>query len=94
MTIAEEASGIVHGQRREAYGSPLSNHSRTAEFWTVYVESAMKKGYLSAEDVCYMNIMQKIARSLEKDKRDNGVDIVGYALNVELIKNERNEGKW
>ncbi len=93
MNIAEEASGIVTGARRESYGTPLDNHSRTAEFWTTFVKTAIKKGYLSPEDICYMNILQKVARTMENDKRDNGADIVGYALNVEIIKQQKNE-KW
>jgi len=91
MNIAEEANGIVNGVRRESYGTPLDNHSRTAEFWTTFVKTAMKKGCLSAEDICYMNILQKVARTMEKDKRDNGTDIVGYALNVEIIKQQKGE---
>lgn len=91
--IAQEAIEIVNGARRNHYGTPLDNHTRTAEFWSTYVENAMKKGYLSAEDVCYMMMLVKIARAMEKDKRDNGVDIVGYALNVEIIKQQKDE-KW
>ena len=88
MNIAQEAAGIVTGARRKSYGTPLDNHTRTAKFWSTYLGIT-----LTTEQVCYMNILQKIARSMENDKRDNGVDIVGYSLNVEIIKQQKGE-KW
>lgn len=86
--IAEEAIEIVNGARRNHYGTPLDNHSRTADFWSTYL--GIK---ITPEQVCYMMMLVKIARAMEKDKRDNGVDIVGYALNVEIIKQQKGE-KW
>jgi hypothetical protein len=85
-TILVEADSIVNGSRRNSYGTPLDNHTRTAELWSTYTG---KK--ISPEDVCYLNILQKIARTIEHDKRDNAVDICGYARNVELIKQAKSE---
>ena len=84
--IAEEAVEIVMGARRKSYGEPFVNHSRTAKLWSAYLGIE-----LTPEQVCYLNILQKISRSMQIDKRDNGVDIVGFALNVELIKQSRGE---
>lgn len=88
MNIAQEAIGIVNGARRKSYGTPLDNHTRTAKFWGAYL--GIK---ITPEQVCYLNMLQKIARSMENDKRDNGVDIVGYALNVEIVKQQKGE-QW
>ena len=87
MNIAEEAIVAIE-QRGKNYGSPLSNHERTAKLWSDYLGAR-----ITAEQVCYMNILQKISRSTFIDKRDNGVDIIGYALNVEIIKKLRGE-QW
>jgi len=86
MNIAEEANEIVNGARRNSYGTPLDNHTRTAEFWSTYL-----KIKITPEQVCYLNMLQKISRSMQVDKRDNGVDIIGYALNVEIIKQQKGE---
>ena len=86
--ILQEAQRIVHGARGAHYGTPLANHQRTADLWAVLFNTT-----ITAEQVCDANILQKVARSMEVDKRDNAVDICGYAHNKELIKKERNE-KW
>jgi len=79
-----ESSSIVNGDRRIEYGTPLDNHERTAKMWTAYLGAR-----ISAEDVCMMNILQKISRNAFKEKRDNIVDIIGYAANYDLVKRER-----
>lgn len=83
-TILEEAQRIVHGARRDHYGHPLDNHGRTAGFWTVYLGRE-----ITPEDVCFMNILQKISRNMNLATPDNLVDIAGYAANVEMVQDER-----
>lgn len=83
-SILAEAGDAVHGDRRKDYGSPLENHDRTAKLWSSYLGVTV-----TAEDVCMLNILQKISRARHAMKRDNLVDIAGYAANVELIENER-----
>ena len=85
-SILEEAQEIIHGPRREDYGHPLDNHGRTAEDWSKIWGIA-----LTPEDVCFMNIVQKISRMKTTGKitRDGLVDIAGYAANVEMIQDER-----
>lgn len=83
-SILAEAGDVVHGDRRKDYGSPLENHDRTAKLWSAYLGVTV-----TAEDVCMLNILQKVSRARHALKRDNLVDIAGYAANVELIENER-----
>jgi hypothetical protein len=83
-SILAEAGDVVHGDRRKDYGSPLENHDRTAKLWSGYLGVPV-----TAEDVCMLNILQKVSRAKHALKRDNLVDIAGYAANVELIENER-----
>ena len=79
-----EAQNIVNRDRRDSYGHPLDNHQRTADFWGTYL--GIK---LTPEDVCMLNILQKISRSMHSLKRDSIVDIIGYAENVDMIQQER-----
>lgn len=83
-TILQEANRLVNGDRQKDYGTPLTNHSRTAALFSAYLGIP-----ITAEQVCYLNILQKIARSQHGYKRDNLTDTVGYALNLEMIQNER-----
>ncbi len=96
--IAEKASAIVVGERNEDYGSPLMNHSRTAALINAYVVAKVQGGpleALTAEDVCKINILQKLSRDMNSPKEDNLVDIIGYTLNIAMIRDElagRNQG--
>lgn len=89
--ILQDADQIIHGARNEAYGSPLENHGLTAQYWTVYLNAVgVTEGTVTAIDVCFMNILQKISRSQGKVdlQRDTLVDIAGYAGNIEMIMDE------
>ena len=79
-SILDEAKEIVDGSRRNDYGTPKENHQRTADLWSTYL--GVK---ISAEQVCMLNILQKISRSMNKTTRDTLVDIAGYARNIELL---------
>ena len=83
-TILEEAQRLVYGDRNKDYGTPLTNHSRTASLYSAYLGIP-----ISPEQVCYLNILQKIARGMNAFKRDTITDIAGYAANLEMIQNER-----
>lgn len=83
MTILEEAGDAVEGLRNEEYGTPLENHTRTAEMWSGYLGVPV-----SPTDVCLMNVLQKVARGRHYTTRDTLVDIAGYARNVEMIWEE------
>ena len=59
-----------------------------AQYWAVYLED-MKRGPLKAKDVAHMMMLFKLARcSGQVSKRDNYIDIQGYAAIVadRLIK--------
>ncbi len=93
MNVLEEANSIVHGPRNEAYGHPYDNHGLTAKYWNIYLIGKYGKtdGTITAEDVCFLNILQKISRaqnSLELNK-DSLVDIAGYAANIEMIQKRK-----
>ena len=84
MSILEEAQRITDSDRPNAYAHPLDNHTRTAELWSVYF------GFpVTAEQVCFANILQKVSRSMHTITRDTLVDIAGFARNVEKVQDER-----
>lgn len=100
MNILEKANEIVHGARNEAYGHPLDNHGLTAKYWNVYIEAKYVDAParlvdittpLTAEDVCFLNILQKIARAQNGVdlNLDSLTDIAGYSENIEMILEER-----
>jgi hypothetical protein len=70
--------------RATHYGSPLTNHTRTAGLWSSYLGIA-----ITPDQVCFLNILQKIARGQTQVTRDTLVDIAGYAGNIEMIQQER-----
>jgi hypothetical protein len=80
-TILEEAARVVDGRRGDDYGHPRVNHARTAAFWSVYLRQP-----ITPEQVCMLNVLQKVARSMKSITRDSLVDIAGYARNVEMIQ--------
>ena len=82
-SILEEAHRLVHGDRGADYGSPLDDFTRTARMW-----SAILGAYVSAEQVGLCMIALKISRQCNKPKRDNMVDVAGYAETVEMALDE------
>jgi hypothetical protein len=83
-TILQEAQRHVHGARNEDYGTPYDNHGRTAALWSVYLNRLV-----TPEDVCMLNILQKVSRGMNSITRDTLVDVAGYAANVEMVQAER-----
>lgn len=72
--VLAEAASIITGNREESYGKPEDSFSEIAQLWTWYVGKPIYPG-----DVAKMMILLKIVRSGHTEKRDNYVDIAGYA---------------
>jgi hypothetical protein len=81
-----EAQGLVHGDRNAAYGSPLDDFRRTAKMW-----SAILGVEVQPEKIGLCMIAVKLSRECNKHKRDNLVDIAGYAECTEWAINEQYE---
>jgi hypothetical protein len=80
VTICDEAKGLVYGPREEAYAHPADDFGRTAAMW-----SAILGHYVSPETVGLCMIAVKLSRECHKHKRDNLVDIAGYAETVQRV---------
>jgi len=89
FALFDEVKHIVTGDRREFYGHPLDNHGRTAEMWSAYL--GIK---ITPEQVCWMMMLLKCARQAHMPARDNLIDIVGYATNIDMIANETRRRKY
>lgn len=90
LRVEEEARQAVDGERGENYGPPQVNHERTVMLWNAYLE-AKYEGRATAvslepEDVCYMNILQKMSRDMHAPKEDNIVDQIGYLINIAKLR--------
>lgn len=79
-SICEEAYRIQGGDRQQDYGDPTANFADIANHWDAYVYSAHGiDGFFTPRDVAHMMILMKVARNCHKPKRDNWIDIAGYA---------------
>ena len=72
--ILEEALRITQGSRQESYGHPADDFERTAAMW-----SAHKGVTFTAAEVAMFMVMVKLSRERHRPKRDNWVDMAGYA---------------
>lgn len=87
LSVLSEAQAVVEGPRRETYGHPRDNHSRTAAMWGAYLGKKLKPGEtITMRDVCQLNSLQKISRDANKPHRDNLVDQAGWAANAEMVE--------
>lgn len=86
MNILEEANSLVHGDRAVDYDHPLDDFSRTAAMW-----SAILGVPVTAEQVGLCMIAVKLSRQVNRPKRDNLVDIAGYAETVQMCLDMRAE---
>jgi len=85
-TILQEAAEVTAGDRQKFYGHPKDNHGNTAALWGAYLTRRFGAGVtLDARDVCLMMALLKISRDANRRKRDNLVDIAGYARNAEMV---------
>lgn len=83
-TICDEAKRIVYNDRGEDYGHPLDECTRIAAMW-----SAITGSRIEADDVPLCMVAMKISRQVNRHKRDNLVDIAGYAECAQRIVDER-----
>lgn len=78
--VLDEAKGLITGDRNRAYGSPTANFTNTAEIWTALLRHKLRDGEaILADEVASLMVGLKLARTVGQPKRDNWVDIAGYA---------------
>ncbi len=82
-TILKEAEEVVYGDRQTDYGKVSDNFARIAKMWSGILDKE-----ISPTQVGLCMIAVKVARECNKPKRDNLVDIAGYAATLEKMHNE------
>ena len=88
LGVLEEAEKIVQGARQAHYGPPERNFELVAHFWNEYLAQRLgeRRPVLGPRDVALLMILMKVARDVGgQPKRDNLVDIAGYAGCADLI---------
>jgi hypothetical protein len=81
LTILEEAAQLVdNGERQQEYGPPEKSFAAIAKGWSEILGTEV-----SSTSVAMMMIWLKIVRESNQHKRDNIVDIAGYARLLERL---------
>lgn len=79
LSILQEADKISE-ERQQSYGPPSTSLNQTAMIWNGILCQKLAQGCrISAEDVALCMVGIKLARESFKPKRDNLVDIAGWA---------------
>ena len=73
-TILQEAQDLIGGDRQASYGHPRDDFKRTAGMWSSYLGHP-----ILPEDIPLMMVLLKTSREKNRHKRDNLVDMCGYA---------------
>lgn len=85
-SILAEAGAIVNGSRNADYGDAAESFTRIAEICRTAFEID-----LSPADVCRVLMAVKLARESYRHKRDNLVDLCGYAELLNRIIEHEND---
>lgn len=83
QTILLEAQDAVYKARQADYGTVTNNFTTIARLWEVVLGTKV-----TPEQVGLCMVQVKVARQMFKPKRDNLVDIAGYAATIEKMENE------
>ena len=85
-SILDEAKRITAGVRHDDYGHPCDDFDRTARMWTGLLAGKLRDGAeVTVMDVPLCMIAVKLARQSHRHKRDNLVDIAGYARTAAMV---------
>lgn len=81
--VLDEAKALITGDRAASYGPAEQTFGTIAQMWSAYISSGHLPSdehiALGAFDVAQLLVLMKVARNAYKPKRDNAVDIAGYA---------------
>lgn len=78
--VLDDAKELIVGDRNKTYGSPTENFQNTADIWNVLLGHKLQEGQrITSTEVATLMIALKLARTIAQPKRDNFVDMAGYA---------------
>ncbi len=90
--VTLEAHKIVFGRGEHDYGHPADNFQHTANLWNAQFSAILGDSEdcrFTSEDVAYAMILLKLSRQEHMPKRDNLVDIAGYAETAQRVVAKR-----
>jgi len=87
-TILQEAQRLVHGPRQVSYGHPYDDFSRTGRMWGAILGLPEA---VPPDLVALCLVAVKVSREVNAPKRDNRVDMAGYAETLELVRQRQEE---
>ncbi len=79
--IADEAKRLVYGDRNADYGHPADDFARTALIWSAIIGQPV-----TAKQVALCMVGVKLSREVNRPKRDNRVDGIGYFLTAQMVE--------
>lgn len=89
-SVAVDAHGHVYGARQGDYGHPREDFTRTAVLWTGLLQHKLADGeYITPEDYARCMVAVKLSRDVHSPKRDNRVDVAGYAICLDRLETGR-----
>jgi hypothetical protein len=84
-SILYDAYHAVYGDRQADYGTVTANFNTIADLWSTTLRSILKEN-ITPEQVGLCMIQVKVARQMYKPKKDNLIDIAGYAATLEKLE--------
>jgi len=81
MNVLEEANVITANDRRKDYGDASVQVRNACAMWEVILNTKV-----TADQFCLCMIALKMTRQMANSKRDNMVDIAGYARVWEMCQ--------
>lgn len=84
-SILDIAGRLVYGDRQQSYNHPLPDMTRTGKIWA----AVLGVPEITAEQVALCMIGLKMSRLCESYKKDSLIDVAGYALCIQRMKNRR-----
>ncbi|MGM9532139.1 DUF6378 domain-containing protein [Intestinibacter sp.] len=88
QSILDEAKSIVEGSRQSDYGDPVESFERISK-----AASMIAGKDLSPNECCAVLMAAKIVRESYSHKRDNLVDLCGYAEIMNRINESKKKGE-
>lgn len=83
-SILKEADTIAHGDRQQAYGHPFDTYTRAAALVSAMLSHKLQSP-LTAHDMALVMAQVKIAREIGCPRRDNRIDLAGFAWVADRI---------
>lgn len=84
-----DAADTVDGERQDQYGNAEDSFAVIAELWSSYINIGRPQSEqieITAKDVALMMVLFKVAREGNSPKRDNLLDLAGYAALAQRIE--------